>query len=440
MFTVRLLHLRGKAAVRMGLTMTNSGLGCIRLSDAWLRARQSPGTVSDALVPALKVRIGKSGVKTFTAVCWRGGRAARATFGRYPTVTLGEARRRADAFERGESFASDDQAPPVVADRSDVGADLPVTALFEDYVARMRRREQPAANTYAAAFFDSDRSFVTFLMRRYGRVPAACAVTPDDAAAWLRERQKTAPFHAHYLRSHLHAAFQWGLRQRYDFSGEGRDYGLAHNPIAALPTGRKGAPRDRVLSIEELRLLWRSFVPTNTAHRVLKLIIAMGGLRVTEVSESHLSWWSEGALRMPKTKNGRPHDLPITVTAQGVLDLSRQLAAPGSPFLFANAYTPNEPITRSGVIRSTKGLNARLGLDHWTPRDLRRTMKTHLVERGVDERWLDVWHNHGQNADVARKHYIRAEYAEVKGKVASAVDAFIAGEIVRASGDEILRR
>jgi integrase len=412
----------------------------IRLSDAWLRASQNPGTISDVLVPALKVRIGKSGVKTFTAVCWRDGRPARATFGRYPTVTLAEARRRADAFERGESRSEDPGAAHPAGNGSDVGADLPVTVLFEDYVARMRRRGQPAADTYEATFYKSDLSFVSFLKRRHGRVPAAHAITPDDAAAWLRERQHTAAFHAHYLRSHLHAAFQWGLRQRHDFTGEGRDYGLVHNPIAALPTGLKASPRDRVLSIEELRTLWAAFVPANTAHRALKLIVTMGGLRVTEVSESRLDWWTDGMLRLPKTKNGRAHEVPVPAIAQTVLDLSRQLAAPGSPFLFANAHTPNEPITRNGVIRSTKGLNARLKLEPWTPRDLRRTMKTHLIERGVDERWLDVWHNHGQNADVARRHYIRAEYLEVKRKVAAAIDDFIDGQIMPTASERVSKR
>jgi hypothetical protein len=91
-------------------------------------------------------------VKTFTAVCWRNGKAERATFGRYPDTMLAEARRRADAFERGEPASSGAAADHPYTPGSDVGADLPVTVLFEDYVARMRRRGQPAARTYADAF------------------------------------------------------------------------------------------------------------------------------------------------------------------------------------------------------------------------------------------------------------------------------------------------
>jgi hypothetical protein len=255
----------------------------IRLSDAWLRAPQNPGDFADALVPALKVRVGKSGVKTFGAIRWRESRAERATFGRYPAVSLAEARRRADKFASGDGGPTEPLSGPHAASApatptSDLGTDLPATALFEDYIARMRKRGQPSVRDYEDAFFDGDRSFVVFLKRRYGRVPSAAAVTPDDAAAWLRERQKTATYHAHYLRRYLHAAFQWGLRRRHDFTGEARDYGLTHNPIAALPTGNKPPPRDRVLSVEELRVLWRELTPKVASNRILKLIIAMGGL------------------------------------------------------------------------------------------------------------------------------------------------------------------
>ena len=49
--------------------------------------------------------------------------------------------------------------------------------------------------------------------------------------------------------------------------------------------------------------------------------------------------------------------------------------------------------------------------------------------RTLDDRgnfWLDVWHNHGQTASVARKHYIRAEYADLKRDVAEAIDSWLA--------------
>jgi integrase len=61
------------------------------------------------------------------------------------------------------------------------------------------------------------------------------------------------------------------------------------------------------------------------------------------------------------------------------------------------------------------------------PRDLRRTMKSHLLDSDADlrEEWVDIWHNHGRHADVARKHYDRAEYTRAKQKVADAIDKIV---------------
>ena len=59
-------------------------------------------------------------------------------------------------------------------------------------------------------------------------------------------------------------------------------------------------------------------------------------------------------------------------------------------------------------------------------KDLRRTFKTTLLEKGlVEEREIDIWHNHGQNSDVARKHYTWAEFRDLKSRVAGQVDEFL---------------
>lgn len=398
----------------------------IRLTDPWLRAPQNPGVYTDALVPCLKVRIGSRGEKLFSAVTRKNGRPVRATFGRYPSVTLAEARRRADAFQRSH-WTEDEEGSETARIEIEAATpgELPVSVMFNDYVARMRRRGQKAARQYEAAFTRGDRSFCTFLKRRYGRVPSAPEVTADDATAWLRQRAAQAEYHATYLRTYLHAAFKWGLQQRHDFSGDGRDYGLAFNPISALPTGRKPPPRDRVLSLDELKAVWSAFSMTATCHRVLALIIAMGGVRVSEICATERAWWSDDMLKLPRTKNGRAHALPITETAKPILALSLALADRDSPFLFPNGFDAEKSLTLAAVSKAARLLSMELEMEPFSPRDLRRTMKTHLIERGVDERWLDVWHNHGQNADVARKHYVRAEYAEVKRQVAVEIDAFL---------------
>ena len=65
-------------------------------------------------------------------------------------------------------------------------------------------------------------------------------------------------------------------------------------------------------------------------------------------------------------------------------------------------------------------------LEPFQMRDLRRSFKTHLLDgEYVEEREIDIWHNHGQNSDVARKHYTWAEYKKLKTRVAAKIDDFL---------------
>ena len=107
----------------------------------------------------------------------------------------------------------------------------------------------------------------------------------------------------------------------------------------------------------------------------------------------------------------------------------------GSPVVFPSPRRPGEPIDLTSLSQSVRRWCADTGMTPWQPRDLRRTMKTHLLERRPDLRdALDIWHNHGRTADVARRHYDRATYAAAKVEVAREIDAFVE-EVERVAAD-----
>jgi hypothetical protein len=60
------------------------------------------------------------------------------------------------------------------------------------------------------------------------------------------------------------------------------------------------------------------------------------------------------------------------------------------------------------------------------PRDLRRTMKTRLIEWDESLREpMKVWQNHGRVTDVADTHYDWCLYPQTKRRVRDAIDAFV---------------
>jgi hypothetical protein len=164
----------------------------IRLTDAWLRARQEPGDYADALVACLKVRVAKSGAKTFTAVRKLDGRPVRVTFGRYPAVTLAEARRRADAFAEARDLAVV-KAEPAAPAAPLSGGEVPLTTFLADYVADLRKRGRRYARKVEEALITGRYALAPFLAQRYGRTPAAREVSTHDLQAWMAVNHQRAP-------------------------------------------------------------------------------------------------------------------------------------------------------------------------------------------------------------------------------------------------------
>jgi hypothetical protein len=94
--------------------------------------------------------------------------------------------------------------------------------------------------------------------------------------------------------------------------------------------------------------------------------------------------------------------------------------------LFPNTYDIRKPIDPTSLGKVARRLMSDFDLAPFQLKDLRRTFKTLLLDNEyVEEREIDIWHNHGQHSDVARKHYTWAEYKSVKQRVADRIDAFL---------------
>lgn len=397
-----------------------------RLSDRWLNAPQVSGEYADSIVPGLKVRVAKSGSKTFAVVRKHHGKAVRARIGRYPSVSLSEARERAIqamATEARPSLVAEAEPRPVI------DVEGPTAARFlHDYINAKRAKGTKSVPQIENALVTGRYALLPFLIERYGRAPMALAVTAGDLQAWMASNHARSPKYCGHLRSYVVTAWDWAVSSRYDYRGHAIDYGITENVASLLPTAPRVAALDRVLSEDELRTLWRTLDLAHPTHRVLALIIAMGGLRVGEIALTQIDdWRDDGWLHLKNTKNQRPHSLPVTDTAKLIVAISQRLNPRETGPLFIGCEDATMPVGLAAVGRAATRLNDRLGFPHWTPRDLRRTLKTHLVERGADERWLEIWHNHGQAAGVARRHYTRAEHTDLKLNTAREIDGFLEG-------------
>ncbi len=261
---------------------------------------------------------------------------------------------------------------------------------------------------------------------KLGRPAIASEPTAQNVSDWLRGIYDGAPSHARHCRAYLHAVYEWALKAEFDYTTNAKgEYGVSINPVSATPGGAKSKARKRVLSKKELKRFWE-LLPEAAEPRTIvciRLIIAMGGVRITEICRSEWAWFDDDWLTLPKTKNTREHRLPLTECAKAQFALAKAFASKKSSFLFPHQHDADKHLSVSSVGKVPSRLIEDYKIEAFQMRNLRRTFKTHLLDgEYVEEREIDIWQNHGQNADVARKHYTFAEYKALKLRVAGQID------------------
>ncbi|MGD9799633.1 MAG: integrase arm-type DNA-binding domain-containing protein [Parvularculaceae bacterium] len=320
----------------------------INFTDRWLRNVAPKGPQSefiDASCPNLRVRVGKRS-KTFSVMIGDAGSRRRVTLGKYPGLTLAEARHKASAT------TEDPIAVPVAKKQARFGT---VKDLFDFAITAM---EAEGKNSEANRIYLRDGPLAA--MHHFGEATLARNIRPADITAWLRDIHN-AGVKIQHPRAYLSAAFGRGMKADNDPTADIRDviFGIDANPVIHVGGGGPSAARDRKLSLDELKIVWRDF-PKSTSPQTasaLRMLIAMGGTRVSEIVCSKKAWWSVGdapALDIPKTKNATSHSLPLTSKAQEQLIVALANSDPDSPYLYPHRFDLNQPLSLTSVAQAVR--------------------------------------------------------------------------------------
>ena len=197
-------------------------------------------------------------------------------------------------------------------------------------------------------------------------------------------------------RSALSAFYTWAIQE-----------GLVDiNPVTGTGKATENGSRERVLSPEEIKVLWRGLGDDFFSDIVRLLLLT--GQRRTEISKLQ---WSEVDLTRrvivlaapERTKNSRSHEVPLSTQAFAILE--RVPRRNSSDYLFSERGFNN-------WYRGKAKLDQRAGIAPWTLHDLRRTCATQLGELGVQPHHIETILNHysGHRSGVAGV-YQRAKYA-----------------------------
>ena len=338
----------------------------------------------------LRIRKGRRGEhRTFVYQYKIGGLHRRMKLGEWPGKSCKAARRLAEA-QRGQA--------------QDARIGRGVDPATEREQIRAESRPKPQAKTvgtlvdeYLAAKADQIRARHLVEVTRHLKEnwKALHSLSPNDVTGDLvSERldeiaKDSGPVAANRSRASLSAFFRWAMKR-------GR---AAHNPIVS--TDKKAeTSRERVLSDEELAKVWLA-CPESDYGRIVRLLMLtgqrrdeIGSLRWSEVIDS-----DEPVISLPgtRTKNGRPHDVPLAAQAAGILKAIPRRA--NRDLVFGEG---DEGF--SGWSRAKRVLDKTAKLkEAWVLHDLRRTAATRMADLGVQPHIVEAVLNHvsGHRAGVA---------------------------------------
>jgi integrase len=205
-------------------------------------------------------------------------------------------------------------------------------------------------------------------------------------AALLGEIETSCgPVSRNRLRSSLSAFFSWCIQEGL----------LDQNPVVGTGKASEGGSRERVLTQEELRTLWRSLGDDEFSNAVRLLLLTgqrrneIGKLRWSEIDLAH----KQIKLPASRVKNGREHSVPLSAQALAIIaGISRRT----TEFLFARRGFTNWDGAK-------QELDRRIGIAPWRIHDLRRSCATYMGELGVLPHVVEQALNHvsGHKAGVA---------------------------------------
>lgn len=347
-----------------GLLSTKFYRLAMAITDTWLRgingkpyAGQSEVTDGDGL----GVRISPKGLITFQVRYRKNGKQVRKTIGRYPLVSLREARIKADQIKNeivSQPMPQDEPTPLELFDE-----------WFNKYV--MRECREGTQKNYRYTF--------SSVKNRLPEKPLN-QISVDMWLSYFDSISERAPGVTRSVITGLKACFNWHIRR-------GK---IAPPKMMRLRAKDVGAPPkagSRVLTVGEVVKIWREIEASraSTSNKVVHLLCLVYGCRLSEartVRYSDLDFesmvWTVPA---KVSKTGRPIRRPITTIGRMLFEraamasVDHQYLCPGQ--------VKNKPIELHSCNRLVSRLRSSLGLPHWRIHDARRTLSTRLSEMGV---------------------------------------------------------
>ncbi len=387
------------------------------LTDVALRKLPPPASGSrevwDGRLPGFGVRVSAGGTKSFILLYRANGRPRRLTLGRYPVLSLAEARKAAQ-----EALTSIAKGDDPAAEKKKAGKTHNPLAFETFAVEFIEKYAKPKNKDWRETHRLLKREFSCNWAGRDIR-----DITKSDITVVIDKIvARGSPGAANHALAAIRRLFNWAVERG----------ALELSPVQGLKPPTRTNARDRVLSDDELGAVWNAAGDEGYPFGgIVRLLILTGqrrgevaGMRWCDLDTKALTWNLPAALN----KSGRMHVLPLTSTAVTMIDaLPRMDEALVFP---SRAAASTNPVSGLGKVKVR--IDAACEIENWRLHDLRRTVATGMARLKVPPHVIEKVLNHssGTFAGVAGV-YNRFGYIDEMREALEVWDRHLTGLLAR---------
>jgi integrase len=357
--------------------------------------------------PGLALRVSYGGAKAWVFFYRLHGKLSRLSLGRFPGMSLTEAR---DAWRAARLAVSKGESPahlrPTTADS--------FAAVADEWLRRDQGQNRSAAEVRRVIERD--------VLPVWGERLIAAITRRDVIELIDGVVDRGAVTMARRLHSHLHRLFRWSV---------GRGI-IAANPMADLPKPGAAVKRDRVLADSELAPVWKAAEKTRWPFGPAVQLLILTACRRDEIGSLRWQEVHGDEIRIPaeRSKSGEPRIIPLSSAAAKLI---AALPRVGDHVFSANGRGI------SGWSKAKRALDAAVAdlngwpLTRWRLHDLRRTAATGLQRIGIGLQVIEsiLGHVGGSRAGIVavyQRHQFDVEKRSALGQWAREIDRIAGGK------------
>jgi len=365
------------------------------LTHASVAALKSPpgGQVDywDTRKPGFGIRVSKGGTKTWLLMYRQHGRKHRLALGRFPDMSVADARTQATS-RLGDIVKGADPAQ----ERAQAKSDPTFGELADLYLERHARVKKKPRSVAEDVYMLNADLLPAWKDRKLPAIRRRDVIALLDGIV-----DRGSPIHANRVRALCSTIFNFAI---------GRDL-IEYNPAHRVPRPAPEKSRERKLTDDEIRELWKALEPEPAKVRAVYILALLTAARKSELlnlawSELDLdrSLWTLPATR---SKTGQEHLIPLSPTA---VTLLRSLPVDSrSEFVFTGGRIGRAVANpQKWIVR----IRERAKLVDFRFHDLRRTAASGMTAIGVDRLTVSKILNHAEGG--VTKVYDRHSYDKEK--------------------------